>query len=176
MRTDVQLPRAVYAKAPLLIGALLLAVGVVLLASAVITNVLRADDWERRSAHTTGIVVDITTSHTETRKSDGATRRETTYCPVVEFRVDGRTHTFEADTCTDPGPRIGERRAVRYDPANPADAMLDSWTARWLLVTILGGIGALFSGIGALVLLLVRLGKLPGHTEKTGSKSTGTLA
>lgn len=163
MRTDVQLPRVVYAKTPLIIGALFLVVGVVLLASAMIANVMRADDWERRPAHTTGMVVDITTSHTETRKSDGATRRKTTYCPVVEFRVDGRTHTFEADICTDPGPGIGERQEVRFDPANPDDAMLDSWTARWLLVTILGGIGVLFSGIGTLVLVLMRLGKLPGH-------------
>ncbi|MPY78198.1 MAG: DUF3592 domain-containing protein [Actinophytocola sp.] len=164
MTSHVRLPRSVLAKTPLVFGVLFLVVGVLLLASAVVTNVVRAGDWERRSAHTTGVVVDITTSTSKPRTSDGTTkRRTTTYCPVVEFTADGETQTFESDTCSDPGPRIGERLAVRYDPANPADATLGSWTARWLLVTILGGIGVLFSGLGALVLVLIRRGKLPGH-------------
>lgn len=165
MTSHVRLPHSVSARTPLLIGVLFLVVGILLLAGAVVTNLVRADDWQRRSAHTTGMVVDITTSHSVMRQSDGTRKRSTTYCPVVEFIVDGRTQTFESDICTDPGPRIGERREVRYDPANPADATLDSWTARWLLVTILGGVGGLFSGLGALVLVLIRLGKFPGHAR-----------
>lgn len=140
----------VVAKAPRLIGGLVLGAGVLLLVGAVVANLLQANTWERRSANTTGIVVDVTTSH--------SAKHRTTYCPVVEFIADGKVKTFTATQCDRPAPQIGDRLGVRYDPDHPSDAILDSWMTRALLVLLLGILGVLGTGAGVYLLTRARRG------------------
>jgi|SRR5688572_4220504 len=60
------------------------------------------------------------------------------YSPVIEFRADGRVYSFEGDTASDPPAyRVGQDVGVRYDPANPATAQIDSLFERWAFPVIM---------------------------------------
>jgi hypothetical protein len=60
------------------------------------------------------------------------------YSPVVEFRADGMTYSFEGDHASDPPAyRVGQEVGVRYDPANPGTAQIDSFIDRWLFPIII---------------------------------------
>ena len=70
-----------------------------------------------------GRVVDLAMSHS----SDS-----TTYAPVVEFEVDGRTYRFKDSIGSDPPSyRRGDAVKVLYDPDRPANARIDR--GRWNL-------------------------------------------
>ena len=61
-----------------------------------------------------------------------------TYVPVVDFDVNGNMYTFEGDTASNPPAyRVGEQVDVRYDPANPNTAQIDSWFERWIFPIIM---------------------------------------
>jgi hypothetical protein len=60
------------------------------------------------------------------------------YSPVVEFQVNGQTYSFENDTASSsPDYQIGGEVKVRYDPANPNTAQIDTFSARWLFPIII---------------------------------------
>src|SRR5688572_17817027 len=60
------------------------------------------------------------------------------YSPVVEFRAGGKTYSFQGDTASDPPEyRVGQEVRVRYDPANPETAQIDSFGERWLFPIII---------------------------------------
>jgi len=62
-----------------------------------------------------------------------------TYAPVVRYDVGGRTYTFTSSNSSDPPAyKVGERVALRYDPADPARARIDSWWELWLMPVMLG--------------------------------------
>jgi hypothetical protein len=80
---------------------------------------------QTRGETTTGTVVEMDESTT----SDGGC---CVYSPVVEFNVNGQTYTFEGSNASyPPAYRVGEVVNVRYDPAAPNTAQIDSYFERW---------------------------------------------
>jgi hypothetical protein len=63
-----------------------------------------------------------------------------TYYPVIKYDVGGQTYTFESSNSSDPPAyNVGERVWLRYDPADPHRARIDSWYELWLMPVMLGG-------------------------------------
>ncbi|MGA4844567.1 DUF3592 domain-containing protein [Streptomyces sp. G45] len=89
--------------------------------------------------------------------SDGGTSRRTrgddepTAYPVVEFRTEDGTPTrFRDSTGSNPAAyEVGERVEVLYRADSPEDARIKGFLSLWLGPLILGGIGLVFTGIGA---------------------------
>jgi len=97
---------------------------------------------------TTGTVVELR----ESRFSN--TTRRGKY-PVIELSTPGgQRRRFEGGSSYPPKYRVGEPVAVVYDPADPKDARVDSFTELWLFPTLAGGLAALFVPLGATLLLL----------------------
>jgi len=80
-----------------------------------------------------------------------------TFAPVVSFRVKGSERTFTSSTSARPAAyQPGEAVTVLYDPANPADARIRSFSELYLLPLILFGIGLPFTGLGVGLLVWQR--------------------
>ena len=73
-----------------------------------------------------------------------------TYRPLVEFfDANGERHTFTSRVGTNPPDHsTGETVEVIYAPGSPQNAMLDSFSDRFLLPLIFGGLGTVFAAIG----------------------------
>jgi hypothetical protein len=55
------------------------------------------------------------------------------YSPVIEFTAGGQTYTFEGGNASNPPQyKVGQQVNVRYDPADPNTAQIDSFFERWL--------------------------------------------
>jgi hypothetical protein len=80
---------------------------------------------QTRGETTTGKVVQMEESST----TEGGC---CVYSPVVEFNVNGQTYRIEGGNATDPPQyQVGDVVDVRYDPAAPATAQIDSTFERW---------------------------------------------
>ncbi len=81
---------------------------------------------ETQGETTTGRVVRLE----ESSNGDGGC---CVYSPVVEFQAAGKSYSFEGGTASDPPQyKVNQQVKVRYDPANPANAQIDSFVERWL--------------------------------------------
>lgn len=89
-----------------------------------------------------GVVVDLAQSRGD--------KGETMYKPVVRWKdPGGRERTFTGSVASSPPSYSrGEKVSLRYDPANPESARLDSFTENWLLPLIFGLLGSVFTAIG----------------------------
>jgi hypothetical protein len=87
---------------------------------------------------TTGTVVELTTRIT-------ASGRSTMICPVVEFSLpSGEKVRFTSEFGSRPaGHQIGQSVNVRYDPADPQKAEIESGMTLWLAPVIYVFIGAI---------------------------------
>ncbi|MFF4618995.1 DUF3592 domain-containing protein [Nonomuraea jabiensis] len=127
-----------------LVGLVLLCVGV---AIAVSTAGFLAS-----AERTDGTVVGLAARTTTTRGSDGHTRRTTLWYPTVEFTVGGRRYAFQSSTGSNPPSREkGESVPVAYDPSDPSDARIASFWSAFLAPVIVGGLGVVFTPIGAVL-------------------------
>jgi hypothetical protein len=80
---------------------------------------------------TTGTVVRLE----ESNSSEGGC---CVYSPVIEFKANGQTHSFEGDNASDPPAyEVGEVVNVIYDPSNPSTAQINTWSERWLFPIII---------------------------------------
>jgi len=80
---------------------------------------------------TTGTVVRM-------EESDSSEGGCCVYSPVVEFDVNGRTHSFESGNASDPPAyEVGEAVDVIYDPSDPDTAQINKWSERWLFPIII---------------------------------------
>jgi hypothetical protein len=79
-------------------------------------------------------------------------RRGYIYCPVVEFTISsGQTIQFTSDFGSRPaGHRVGQTVNVRYDPADPQKAEIESTLSTWFAPGIL-----IFMGVIACCLSVV---------------------
>jgi hypothetical protein len=60
------------------------------------------------------------------------------YVPVVDFQVNAQVYTFEGDNASDPPAYdVGQQVQVRYDPANPNTAQIDSLFERWVFPVLI---------------------------------------
>lgn len=89
-----------------------------------------------------GVVIDLERS----RDSDG----DTTYRPVVEYTdQNGTKHQFVESVGSNPSAfSRGEQVEVIYDPWEPEEAIIDSFTTRYLFPLAFGGFGSIFALIG----------------------------
>jgi hypothetical protein len=61
-----------------------------------------------------------------------------TYVPIVEFKANGTTYSFDGDTASDPPQyAINENVPVLYDPSDPNTAQINKFSERWLMPIIL---------------------------------------
>jgi hypothetical protein len=82
---------------------------------------------QTRGQTTTGTVIRMEESHT----TDGGC---CVYSPVIEFDVSGQTFSFEGGNASDPPKyKVGEVVPIRYDPADPSTAQIDSYFERWAM-------------------------------------------
>lgn len=75
--------------------------------------------------------------------------------PVVRFNLpNGDPITFQSSLRSSP-PRyeVEEMVTVRYDPEEPTNAAIVGWWEQWLLVTIMGVFGTIFTLIGIALVL-----------------------
>jgi hypothetical protein len=102
------------------------------------------------SARATGTVI----AHASSRSSDG----DLTYAPVVSFRTpDGHSVEFKSQTSSSSrSPAVGQTVEVLYNPRNPQEAEINSFSSLWLLPIILSGLGAGFFIIGTTVFFVFK--------------------
>jgi hypothetical protein len=127
----------------LLVGLLFVLIGVAVLIGGVVAAVKQGRKSARGVA-ATGTVVDLV-KRVFNPGSAGV------YCPVVDFATaTGQRVRFESQFGTMPAShRVGQSVAVRYDPADPQKAEVDSVTANWFVpgCTIAMGLGFLVMGV-----------------------------
>jgi hypothetical protein len=124
-----------------IIGALFLAVGLGMLTGGFFVWRAHAT-FAAHALHAEGIVVDQATS--------AGSKGGTLYSPVVEFSTsDGRQIRVTGSvSSSSPSYARGDHVAVLYDPANPEQARLDSFTEAWFATLIMAGLGSVFALIG----------------------------
>jgi hypothetical protein len=93
---------------------------------------------------------------TSSRDRDG--RRSVTYRPAFVFNLpSGKEVRAEGSVASNPPCcRVGDAVRVRYDPAQPERAAITGFMQSWLVTSILGGMGLLFAGIGAMMRRVTR--------------------
>ena len=71
--------------------------------------------------------------------------------PVIAYSWEGKDLTYTGNTYTSP-PAFDENEKVELfvNPNDPSDIWINSFTERWLAMTIVGGLGLLFLGFLAL--------------------------
>ena len=119
---------------------ILVGLGMLLIAGAMLA---RDPLFAGAAAKATGTVVELR------RSTTGGGRAS--YHPVVVYRdQSGAEHRFTGAIGSNPPDyRRGERVAVRYDPAAPEKALIDSWSARALGPGLIGAMGALLLWLSA---------------------------
>lgn len=75
---------------------------------------------------------------------------KTSYKPVVEFTdTSGTSRRITGSVASRPAAYDeGEKVKVRFDPAKPDQARLDTFMENWFLPLLLGGMGLIFFGVG----------------------------
>lgn len=137
----------------LLVGVLFGLIGLAVLISGIVAAVKQSRK-SARGVKATGTVVNLV-SRVFNPGSAGV------YCPVVDFTsATGQPVRFESQFGTMPAShRVGQTIAVRYDPADPQKADVDSVTANWFVpgCTIAMGLGFVVMGLVFLVIGILAL-------------------
>jgi Protein of unknown function (DUF3592) len=128
---------------PWLFTAIFLVVGLGLLGGSVY-SVLSTREFLSSAVPAEGVVIDL-----EARwdSDDGGY----TYYPRVRFATEsGQLREFTGDVGSSPASfDIGEGVHVLFDPADPADAHIDSFMQLWFVSLILGVLGIVFTAVGS---------------------------
>lgn len=110
-------------------------------------NLARTRAFLRTAAEAAGEVI----GHEEEPACEPGDPR--TYRSVVAFTVGARSLRFSSQAHSHPPEHaVGDAVRVLYDPARPGDARIRSFTGLWLLPSILGGLGVVFTALGAWLL------------------------
>lgn len=65
--------------------------------------------------------------------------------PVVSYEWDGETRQYHSHTySTPPAYSLNEAVEIYVNPNRPGEVIINTFTDRWLVISILGGIGSLF--------------------------------
>lgn len=85
--------------------------------------------------------------------------RSLTFAPLVRFTHAGQVIDFTASTASNPPAyHIGETVPVLYEDTPPYKARIDSFFSLWGPTVIVGGLGTIFLLIGALLVIVPRMG------------------
>jgi hypothetical protein len=103
-----------------------------------------ANSWDKNSNwdSVTGKIIGRN-SCGESCSSSSSGRRScsTTYSAEIEYMVDGNTYFFTTQTCSNPGPTVGNDIKVLYDPNDPGKALNGSFISLWIMPMIFLPIG-----------------------------------
>ena len=81
------------------------------------------------------------------------------YQPTFEYVFEGDTLYYYSSTSSDPPSyHLGEQVEMFVNPVNPYDTLVNTFMDRWFLIVLLGGMGAVFFGIGLVSFLAFRKG------------------
>lgn len=118
-------------------------VGVGLIAAAA-WNFKKNHDFYSGAMHADGRVLELMTIRNN---------RNVLFAPKVIFTdTAGRSVTFVSSLSSSPPDyRAGGKALVAYDRMNSTHAEVDSFSARWMVVLILGGIGTVMALLGTLL-------------------------
>lgn len=117
-----------------------------------------------RATETRGIVTELAVS----RSSDS-----TSYYPIVAFQdASGRQIEFQSRSGSNPPSfKRGERVSVLYEPSVPENAQINSFFSLWGMSLIAGGLGLVFTLVGAgMVLFGVLRGRSKAYLAKHGTE------
>ena len=107
-----------------------------------IYSFLSTRDFIGEAASANGVVVGLERE----QDADG----NDSYYPRVQFEANGRSYQFRGQVGSGRGTfRVGEQVEVLYDPADPHHARINSFVQLWFFPMFLGGIGVVFTAIGA---------------------------
>ena len=121
-----------------LIGTIFTGIGLIFLA---VTGYLFIDDLQfvNSSVKGTAIVVD-----------DPGT-------PTFEYMYEGETYTHTSSVSSNPPSYSrGEEVGIFINPNDPYDIVVDTFTDRWFVITLLGVMGSIFFGVGFLTTKFLR--------------------
>jgi Protein of unknown function (DUF3592) len=146
-----------------LIGLMLVGGGLVGLGAKVLVDNQR---FVAKAAGATGVVLYVREEVRRERVGTGSNERDedvSYFSPVVQFHTArGQVVEFEGN---DGSLRAGDSVRVLYDPANPQDARLDSWSSRWGAGTVPLAIGLVLIAVGAVLYRLLRPVEAGSSTE-----------
>jgi hypothetical protein len=127
-----------------LVGALLFVIGVFLF--------IRTRAFVSSSQEVKGTVIRMLSSS----GSEGGT----VYAPVFKFTtIQGQVIEMEEKVYSNPpGFSVGEVVDMLYDPKNPSNARAKKWSSLYFVPLLLTGMGAVFGGIGVVVLVVKVIG------------------
>ncbi len=100
---------------------------------------------ERCSGSVTGTIIDFGRAHSGSG---------TQFYPIYEYTVSGKTYTSDSNPASPCRMKVGDKRTIRYDPADPACSYIEGYDNRSLRI-----IGLVFM---AAALLLTFLGMISG--------------
>jgi hypothetical protein len=102
--------------------------------------------------------------HASSRSSDG----DVTYSPVISFQTpDGQTIEFKSQSgSSSRWPAVGQTVEILYDPRNPQQAEINSFSSLWIAPLILSALGAAFFIIGTIVFWVFRGSEGAGASVK----------
>ncbi len=126
-------------RAPRFVGAIFLFVGVVTLGVAGYAAI-RTGSWLSNSVETTGKVTD----HESRRSRKGRTIAER----VTFADPEGVEHEFVSSISSSSPFPIGSSVPVRFDPANPNVAAINTPFRNWFIPGLLGTMGLIFAFLG----------------------------
>lgn len=121
-------------------------VGLILLAVACFLY-FHEVNFQKNSEKVTGLVVENI-------------RHRRMFTPVFEYEVAGNRTRGEANYSSSikgrPAYKVGEKVALFVSPDDPTDVHIDSWFGSWFAMTMVGGMGVIFTAIGFGVWSLTR--------------------
>jgi len=107
-----------------------------------IYSYLSTGDFIAQAASAAGVVIGLERE----QDADG----NDTYYPRVQFEAKGRSYQFRGQVGSGYGTfKVGEQVEVFYDPADPDHARINSFVQLWFFPLFLGGMGVVFTAIGA---------------------------
>jgi hypothetical protein len=84
----------------------------------------------------------------------------TSYSPIFEYQVGGRTYTYESVNSSNPPTHdVGEQTTLLVMPEDPQSAREDSFWELWLLPAIMCPVAGLTAAISIAVTLAFRGGR-----------------
>jgi hypothetical protein len=79
----------------------------------------------------------------EIRSTDSSGDVSLEFYPIVEYEYEGTTNSSSFRS-TGSDYYVGERIEILVDTENPGNVLINTFTERWLMVTVLGGFGLTF--------------------------------
>ncbi|ELR72923.1 hypothetical protein C900_00884 [Fulvivirga imtechensis AK7] len=77
--------------------------------------------------------------------------------PVIDYEYKGQMYSYYSTVSSNPPSyELGEQVEVFVNPDNPTDVIVNTFTERWFVITLIGGMGLLFFGIGMAVFFAFR--------------------